>query len=473
VSLDKIEHFVVLMLENRSFDHLFGLRPGVAGIAGGNYANQDPQGGSVAAAGGAPFAIPTKHGLGPYHNLVDVNLQLFGTKQPAAGAQADTSGFVASYREALQHDTGGVFTATDLSVVMHSFAPADLPAINALADAFVLCDHWFCEVPGPTHPNRLYMHAGTSQGFVHNVFQRPFDCLSVYELLQRNGHTWAVYDFDLNEVKQFTRIAGQTASFRKYGSQFAQDVETNQLPNYSFILPRFSSTHHAQSTDQHAPHDVRWGEQLIADVYETLRGSQAVWDSCALFVTYDEHGGFYDHVAPPPAVNPDGLNSPQPHDNYRNTSPPPFAFDRLGLRVPALIASPWVGKGVVAQQPLQHTSILRSVLERFQIGEPLTDRVAAAPSLGALFDQASARQDTPAQLPRPSVSALPPADHHANPGNSWPEPTLQERIAGAIRMTRASHPEDDVAPPAVPNTEVEISSLAQRRYGRHEKWLRT
>src|SRR5713226_4081821 len=219
------------MLENRSFDHFFGLRPGVAGIAGGNYANQDPQGGSVAAAGGAPFAIPTKHGLGPYHNLVDVNLQLFGTKQPAAGAQADTSGFVASYREALQHDTGGVFTATDLSVVMHSFAPADLPAINALADAFVLCDHWFSEVPGPTHPNRLYMHAGTSSGFVHNVFKRPFDILTIYALLQRNGQTCATYDFDLNEVKMFSRLGTSMDNFKRFLPSFRQDVETGSLPN--------------------------------------------------------------------------------------------------------------------------------------------------------------------------------------------------------------------------------------------------
>src|SRR5438874_13835676 len=108
---------------------------------------------------------------------------------------------------------------------MKSFNPGDLPAIDALADEFALCDAWFCEVPGPTHPNRLYMHAGTSQGFAHNVFSRPFDCLTIYELLQRNGQTWAVYDFDLNEVKHFTRIVDQTDNFRAYSPRFGQDVE--------------------------------------------------------------------------------------------------------------------------------------------------------------------------------------------------------------------------------------------------------
>jgi phospholipase C len=236
----------------------------------------------IPATSNAPYAIPTKHGLGPFHNLLDVNQQIFGTKNPAANAQARMNGFVANYRDALNQDTRGNFTTADVAVVMRSFNPGALPAITALADNFLLCDAWFSEVPGPTHPNRLYMHAGTSQGFVHNVFQRPFDIPTIYELLQNNGQTWATYDFDLNEVKHFTRIANEFDNYRHFSPQFGQDVETGKLPNYSFIIPRFTSTPHAASNDQHAPHDVRSGDMLIADVYDTLRparrsGTNARW----------------------------------------------------------------------------------------------------------------------------------------------------------------------------------------------------
>jgi phospholipase C len=474
MGIENISHFVVLMLENRSFDHVFGLRKGVEGIIDGHgkprFSNPDAQGHAVAAQGGAPFAIPTKHGLGPLHNLVDVNEQILGKKIVAARARPEMAGFVASYIEALTGDTRGHFTAADVAVVMQSFDPGALPAISALADNFVLCDHWFSEVPGPTHPNRLYMHAGTSAGFVHNVFKRPFDLLTIYELLARNGQSWAVYDFDLNEVKLFTRIADQLDNFRRFTPRFAQDVETGALPNYSFIIPRFTATVHAPSNDQHAPHDVRWGEQLIADIYDTLRAKDEVWQRTAFIVTYDEHGGFFDHVAPPATVSPHGIASPRADDNFNNHAPPPFAFDRLGLRVPTLIASPWVGKGVVAQDAFQHSSILRTVRDRFGIGQSLSAREAAAPSLADLFDQKEAR-DTPPTLPRPAVNALPPADHHANPGNQFPDALHREMAAGVIHATRPSHPEDDDAPPVLPNTQHELSAFVHRRWTRHSKWL--
>src|ERR1700730_9604038 len=140
MGLENINHFVVLMLENRSFDHMFGLRSGVDGILDKNgmskFSNPDPAGGKVAAAGGAPFAIPTKHGLGPFHNLLDVNQQLFGNQTPGRRATPTMSGFVANYRTALAHDTSNNFTAADLAVVMQSFDRGALPTATALADNF-------------------------------------------------------------------------------------------------------------------------------------------------------------------------------------------------------------------------------------------------------------------------------------------------------------------------------------------------
>jgi len=470
VSLQNIDHFVVLMLENRSFDHMFGLRPGVDGIgAAGTFTNK--VGHKVFdARGGAPFAIPTKHGLGPIHNFVDRNVQIFG-HNPASGA-ATMSGFAQSYVQALQQDTSGNFNDADVEVVMQSFDNGALPAITALADNFVLCDKWHCEVPGPTHPNRLYMHAGTSAGFVHNVFKRPFDLLTIYELLQRNGQTWATYFFDINDLQNFTRIADHVENFRKFSPRFAQDVETGTLPNYSFIVPRFNSSHHAVANDQHAPHDVRFGDELIADIYETLVANDATWKKCALIITYDEDGGFFDHVVPPEAVSPDGINSPRPDDNFRNTTPPAFAFDRLGIRVPTLIVSPWVGKGVVVNTQLQHTSVLKTVRERFRIAEPLTSREAAATSLAAIFSQATKRTDVPRRLPRASMPMLTAADHHANPGNAFPDELQREMVEGVLRATRASHPEDDDTPPQMPTTQHDASVLINRRMSQHHEWLR-
>jgi phospholipase C len=357
---------------------------------------------------------------------------------------------------------------------MQCFDKGALPSITALADNFVLCDKWHCEVPGPTHPNRLYVHAATSAGFVHNVFQRPFDLLTIYEVLERNGQTWATYGFEFkfNEVTFFTRLANRVDNFRSFSPGFAQDVETGNLPNYSFILPRFTSTHHTPSNDQHAPHDVRFGDQFIADIYETLVANDAVWKKCALIITYDEDGGFFDHVPPPAAVSPDGIDSPRPDDNFHNTTPPPFQFDRLGIRVPTLIVSPWVGKGVVVNDQLQHTSILKTVRERFGIPRPLTRRDEAASSLAPIFSQAAPRTDPPLQLPRAPLPVLPPADHHANPGNLFPDELQRDMLAGLIRATRASHPEDDESPPIMPVTQHGVSVLANRRVTRHEQWLR-
>jgi phospholipase C len=237
----------------------------------------------------------------------------------------------------------------------------------------------------------------------------------------------------------------------------------------SFILPRFSSTYHAEANDQHAPHDVRWGDALIAEIYNTLRAHEAVWNKCALIVTYDEHGGFFDHVVPPAAVNPDGLDSPQPDDNYGKQAPPAFRFDRLGVRVPALIASPWVGEGIVIHETLQHTSILKTVRERFGIEHPLSKREAAAMSLGAIFKQKSPRK-TPLIIPAPMLPTLPPPDHHANPGNQWPDDLQRDLLEGTFHATRPSHPEDDDSSPAVPSTQNALAQAAHRRWSQHRRW---
>ena len=245
-------------------------------------------------------------------------------------------------------------TPADVRVVMEAFAPGRLPSIDALADAFCVCDNWYSEVPGPTQPNRLYMHAATSAGYTLNDWSRVFDLRTIYNSLEDAGYTWATYAFDQNEVQEFSQVNQQTACFRDFTTSFASDIKSSKLPNYSFVIPRFFGTQ-LPPNSQHPPQDARFGDNLIADVYDALRSNPDLWSTCALIVLYDEHGGLYDHVIPPSdgIPNPDGINSPPP--GVTASWAPQFAFDRLGFRVPAIIASPWVAGGKVDSTQLPAT----------------------------------------------------------------------------------------------------------------------
>src|SRR5262249_15280037 len=135
----------------------------------------------------------------------------------------------------------GQVNRDQIEEVMESFAPDQLPAINQLAREFCLCDHWFCEVPGPTMPNRMYIHAATSEGYVHNAFQRDFTSKTIYELVQEQGLTWCTYCHDLNEVLQFKNLGESADHFRRFEDRWESDVSQGALPNYVFILPRFNN----------------------------------------------------------------------------------------------------------------------------------------------------------------------------------------------------------------------------------------
>jgi phospholipase C len=328
-------------------------------------------------------------------------------------------------------------------------------------------------VPGPTHPNRLYVHAGTSAGYAHNVWKLSFNLLTIYELLQQNNKTWATYAFDDNEVLQFSRLQRFENCFRHFDPQFLADCDSGELPNYSFIVPRFNSSSRHQVNSQHAPHDVRYGDLLIAEVYGAMRSNPALWEKSALIVTYDEHGGFPDHVAPPAAPNPDGIDSPRPDDHGRTAAGalPVFHFDRLGLRVPALVVSPWVAKGKVYSQPLRHTSILKTVRERFGITRALSRREDAAASIAAIFDQRAARTDCPAALPRIEVPQSPDPDSAVNPGNSGLDDLQVEKRDGVVARTRPSHPEDDDNI-WLPKTQAETHEFIRQRLAKHREYIR-
>ena len=438
-----IRHFVVLMLENRSFDHVFGFYPGLGedGLDGREFNLLHPD---KPASSENPKFFVTKNapwktsGEGPSHSLTGTNLQLTGKRSgPANPGDVSLDGFVLDYKSALSHArTNRVTepTAEQLGEVMASFPPGALPSINALADHFCLCTRWHSEVPGPTQPNRLYMHAATSMGLVHNVWSRKFDCKTIYENLQDNGKTWGVYEVGegakYDEVREFSNVSDQQDNFRTFETDFEADMQAGQFPNYSFIIPRYVTDHEGPANSQHAPDDVRYGDNLIADVYEALRRNESVWANTVLIVTYDEHGGFYDHVAPPFGVpNPDGINAPLDNDpDYV----PPFSFDRLGLRVPAIIASPWIEAGSLCTTQLQHTSVLATVKKIFNLPEFLTRRDASATPFDDLF-LSSPRADTPVKLPRAEIDGYNPSDAR-HPLNQPLDEARLEMALGASRQ---------------------------------------
>jgi phospholipase C len=470
VSNAKIEHVIVLMMENRSFDHIFGYRAGINGLTGKEFNLLDPTkpesttNPSFYVNNGAPWAVLA--GQGPGHALDAANVQLCGNKNGPSAANPPTNcGFISNYSAELYADHVNNPSDAVLSVAMQSFPPARLPSINALADAFCICDHWYSEVPGPTQPNRLFLHAATSFGYAHNVWTQKFDGPTIYGQIQKAGLTWATYQYDDNEVLEFNEVSQETANFKMYQPAFAADVKASQLANYVFISPQFMNGQDgSMANSQHAPQDARYGDNFIADVYETLRSNADLWAKSVLIVCYDEHGGFYDHVVPPGTVNPDGINSPPPGD--KASFAPSFDFARLGFRGPAVICSPWVKAGRVDSTPYQHTSVMATARKIFGVNAPpLTKRDGSANTFEHLFAEVTAaRTDTPAKLPRaplPTITA--PPDSPASPSNQPLDPTQKDVLHRAHALTAASHPNGPHYD-GLPQTQGQASAYIRQRY---------
>jgi phospholipase C len=476
--MGKIDHFIVLMLENRSFDHMFGFRGGINGLLGNEFNLLDPS--RSAGTANPAFVVNSEAmyavlaGMGPGHSIHATNYQLCNDKAgPGSSLAATNNGFVRSYNDELHVDHVSHPSPDMIEVVMQSFSPDKVPSINALADAFCLCDNWFAEVPGPTQPNRLYMHAGTSTGFAINRWKRTLDVRTIYNSLTDKGLSWATYSFDANEVLEFSQVNGQTDQFKQFEEAFKVDVQQANLPNYSFIVPRFFNSKDGTAAtgglanSQHAPQDIRYGDNLIADVYEALRSNSDVWNKSALIITYDEHGGFYDHIVPPAQniPNPDGITSPTEDDP---SFAPAFAFDRLGLRVPALIVSPWVKAGRVDSTQYQHTSVLATLKKVFDLADFLTRRDAGANTFESLFDEIEqVREDTPVKLPRadlPTITVSP--DDPAHPANQRLDPDQLDMLMRVYHLTRDSKPKT-LSAATLPLTQGDAHDFIKAAYRRH------
>ena len=305
----QIDHIVVLMLENRSFDHMLGTLPGVEGVldASGkvrpdlvNYADPaDPTSTAYRPKVGGTFFTPTNQQTnsgeygGPSHSFPSASTQRFGsdtdssgTTSPYYGASGATFpagqpvGFVKSFIDELTRDFAKNHTTLadqqaqaqqsggedPVQEIMEVFTADQLPAIHTLAQEFCVCDHWYSEVPGPTEPNRLFTHAATSTGLTYNPWRSDMlGVPTIYDRITAAGRDWAMYGFDLFDSANFSAI--ETADQGKQTwADFTAAAQAGKLPFYSFLCPRYSDTTEGQANSQHAPHDVRYGDQLIADV---------------------------------------------------------------------------------------------------------------------------------------------------------------------------------------------------------------
>jgi phospholipase C len=404
----QIQHVFVLMLENRSFDHLLGF----SGLQGTDAAtgaatkinglsgteSNSFNGKTFPVTQGSVFRMPAD----PGHEFANVLDQLCGPSAtyPNGGAYPaiDNSGYVASY---VASGSG------DPADLMKCFTSAQLPVLNALASEFVVCDNWHASMPGPTWPNRMFVHAASSGGLDHSPTTSEilewetldgfsFANGSIFDALKRKGITRCLYGGD--DFPMVAALKGiQLDDIRQF-SDFAGDLAKSSFPfSYVFIEPGYDVLNDYKSgTSQHPLADITRGEALIKATYEAIRGSD-VWANSLLIITWDEHGGFYDHAIPLAAMAP---GDTAPNAKFNQTG---FTFERYGPRVPAIVISPLIPRNLIDHRLYDHASIPATIEGIFGLNA-MTNRDAAANRLTALATLEAPRLDAPATLPSPADS---------------------------------------------------------------------
>jgi phospholipase C len=361
--LDNLKHIVVLMMENRSFDHMLGALkakdPRIDGLTG-NENNLDTTNEPVKVQPLAQFQGQLDPD--PDHHFPGVDLQLFGGQQ-GANRVANMQGFIQSYYQQQKN-------VEQSRKIMYYFPPEKLPVLTALAQQFAVFNGWFSSIPGPTICNRAFAHYGTSFGQVGmDIFEWKGPYLSIYErvLLAKRSAKIYYYDGPSSTMEIVNLLKNQSKIFATF-DQFLEDCKSGNLPEYSFVEPNYND-HDGDggaeiASDQHPDHNIQQGEIFISRVYNSIFDNADLWKSTALLIVYDEHGGIYDHVVPPNCTK-DAFSA----SGTDTGTGAPFNFDRLGVRVPAILVSPWVTKGTVIAGPkaggrtFEHASIPATVMK--------------------------------------------------------------------------------------------------------------
>ncbi len=329
-----IDTIVVLCMENRSFDHYLGSlrmlegRADIDGLTGTEW-NPDADGNAV-----------------PIRLLED-----FTTEDPPHGWDAVHAQWNGGLLDGFVRENGGVPN------VMGYHVRSQLPITYALADAGAICQRWFAGCLGPTWPNRFYLHGGTSKGVSSNL--PAFGFTSIFDRLD---------DADIDNANYYSDVAWATGGYGKLSGlrtieTFFDDAEAGTLPPFSIIDPIFFA---GGANDDHPDHDVQLGQALIASVVAAV-GASPQWNRCLFVLTYDEHGGFYDHVPPPEAADEDE------------------AFRQLGIRVPSIVLGPTVRRGCAIDTVFDHSSVCATAIQRWNLA-PMTARVSAANDLSSCID---------------------------------------------------------------------------------------
>jgi phospholipase C len=421
-SLDDIEHVVLLMQENRSFDHYFGTMSSVAGFSDTSeaFGQRGYQPGVGATPDGIlmPFRLDTLHGATLDGAAINDPIHTWGA-QHRSWNNGGMDNWVREHIAANGPANG--------PVTMGYYTAADIPVHRAIADAFTVCDHYFCSVLGPTDPNRLYWISATidpdgdNGGPLLETTTAP--PLNVYswqtypERLQDAGISWKLYSDRSIAILSRRFLSGMLGAFKAfnvlgsplatngldptYPADFRADVAAGTLPAVSWVVPSLL-------TCEHPALPSAFGAIGLIEILDILTSNPAVWEKTALIVSYDENGGFFDHLTPPtPASGEPGeyLTVPVAGVAESESIPGPIG---LGFRVPCLVISPYSRGGLVCPDVFDHTSQLRLLERRFGVEVPNLSawRRRTTGDLTSAFDFGNPPNDAPPNLPDPDAGAL-------------------------------------------------------------------
>ena len=430
----RVDTIVIVLMENRSFDHILGTMclsqfggrsdlDGVKSLVDPNNANPSSNG---------TLAFPFIMKDGPLTNDLPherdfVAMQLASS---AITGGPTMTGFVKAYEKAT--GTSGVNDPPPMGLL----TPPDLPATGFLAREYAVCDRWFAPLPASTQPNRLMALSGYSErDFTISGLLPNQDTL--FDWLDRHQVPWRVYSAGISFFALMPKLWPEllTDKFRRLSalSFDFQHEPANEQPHVIVIEPDYddSPVHlSGHSCDNHPPLPMAFGEAFVRQVYEALTSNPGRWQRTVMLLTYDEHGGFRDHVPPLPVTSP-----PPPGVSYPE-------FTTTGVRVPAVIVSPLVKRGSAKHTPLDHTSILALLAERFgQPGETYSNPVAARAAAGIksvaeALDSGPPRSDIP-QMPATPIAAAAQLTTWADPKNA-----MSNTFAAAIEGFAQAHGQD-------------------------------
>jgi phospholipase C len=447
--IPKIKHIVVLMMENHSYDNYLGMMTGRGD-------------GLLGAVSGTPFAInalPNGQHVAAHHLTDTTQVPGNPTQTWHASHLSYDDGSCAGFAKAIWE----VVPGGDPAIPMGYWTEEELPFYYGLARTFPVADRWFCSCLGPTFPNRRFLISGTAHGLIDDLLWDMVDyppAGTIFDALTRNDISWVNYHNVQPALVLLQRALGRpglialrrlaslgrwlpavtnaargnksfTADLYPLGyagakrhlrstQQFLADAAAGTLPAVSIVDPDFGQW------SEENPQDIAHGEAFACAVVNAVMHGPA-WESTLLVWTYDEHGGYYDHVPPPPAVAPDDVPArnwqlsrpwarrllrllmPKHLAELENADDGPVTYDRYGFRVPAVIVSPYARPDFVLHDVLDHTSVLKLIEEKWNL-PPLTHRDAAAVSpLGALDLDAPPAFLTPPDLPKPKAGPFSPA----------------------------------------------------------------